>query len=415
MNSRLKVVIPVFSSNLSGKMFAIGGMNPGVGGTQFVSIQLALQLAKRFSGIKLQLVSQGAIHVSGAPSNLEFRLVDTASDLFDDLDFGLFKYVFIIPASILCEFKPSVIKLYRDSIISWVHHPFWLDSRLRSVAANVHVGAYQYFTNHLFYKNNWHINNLFSLPAEYGIRQAPDKHSKIRIVFLGALVRAKGFLHVARQWCSIKDTIPNVELHVIGSSQTYGTIADHPLIPCDHEFAREILDFIPANDIDSGKVVFYGNLGEEKFEILRSAHIAILNPTGASEAFPASPLECMACGLPVIASDDYGMSDSMRFFPELVLKSPEDIPSRICFLINHQFSYEEISARSISVAKWFDSQTEVTLTRWRRLIEHVVGGQLYAIKNCPPIDRIHGSSYRLRWRQARILLRLLVRLVLRRM
>ncbi|BAU43991.1 glycosyltransferase [Leptolyngbya sp. O-77] len=113
-------------------------------------------------------------------------------------------------------------------------------------------------------------------------------------------------------------------------------------------------------------------MGEEKFDIIQKCDLAILNPTGYTEAFPASPLECMACGVPVIASDDHGMSDCMRFFPELVLRSPQDIVHRVEWLVADPLRYLEIQHRAIAIAQWFHLQRAVILTRWIRLLEAIL-------------------------------------------
>jgi len=271
-------------------------------------------------------------------------------------------------------------------------------------AAIVHVGSYQYFSNKLFYHSNWHIQNPFNIQSDNVLKELPSSGSPIRIIYLGALLRVKGFGHLVRHWKRLKLSIPNIELHVIGSSATYGKKPKHELIPCDRNFAEEVLSFIPVEDIKSGSVVFHGNLGEEKFELMRSAHLAILNPTGASEAFPASPLECMGCGLPVIASGDYGMSDSMRFFPELTLQNPDQIPSLVAWLLSDRYRYMELSARAIAVSGWFDSQTDVVLVRWRQLFDLVnsqVEGKI--LNNNPPIESFYGSMYKLRQRQLKAL------------
>ena len=404
MSSRLDVILPIFSENVQGKSFTATGQNPGVGGTQYVSILLSLLLARRFPELQLRVINQIGIVLPDAPPNLTVELENDINEFLRSMEPVGGNFVIILPVSLLRSAETALVEKFREHIVGWVHHPFQFDylvQRLRLVA-QVHVGEFQYYSNSSFYNVNWHINNPFVLPdVSHGQRKAVTD-PKIRVVYLGALVKVKGFGHLARQWSAIKNVLPEVELHIIGSSATYGKPPEHRLIPCDLNFAEEILSHIPLADIEEGKVVFHGNLGQEKFEIMRSAHFAILNPTGASEAFPASPLECMACGLPVIASDDYGMSDSMRFFPELILRTPEDIPARVQFLMEDQYRYEELSARSTAVAAWFDGQTNVILARWRRLFELVGNGRQRDIPHHPPIGSLYGSRLKLRMRQMRV-------------
>lgn len=369
---KVKVYIPVFSDTMHAKTFALGKGNPGIGGTQFTSIYLALCLAQRSSNWKIILISNSILKLENPRPNLEQKTFTDLSEFFSSLE-DKESQVIIAPASLLTEAKQSLLEKFKDKIICWSHHPFDPHShqlltqvRLKDVVC---VGIYQYYTNQKLKANVHHIQNVFVASKALGKQQETKFAEKnIDIVYLGALNPAKGFLEIAKSWSLIKERFANVKLHVIGSSATYGEKVGSKLIPTSLDYANEILQFIPERDIHSGKVVFYGNLGEEKFEIIRKCDLALLNPTGVSEAFPASPLECMACGVPVIASNDYGMSDCMRFFPELAIRGHKDIVVKIEWLMTDSLKYLEMQQRSVTVARWFEWQTDQILTRWIRLI-----------------------------------------------
>lgn len=393
----MNIFIPVLLKAKSHACFSETSKNPGIGGTEFTSIKLALLLARKYPELHVTLVTIHPLVLIETASSLENIVFEKLEDFFEECQTKKQKFLIICTMSIACTINNEVLSRLAKKIIIWLRHPFQLVPEVKKLGcvAHVHVGEYQYYSNQAFYPASWFIQNPFVSDEINPQKQCSENHSIIKIIYLGALFRAKGFGHIARHWSAIKNVLPNVQLHVIGSSETYGKNSEHKLIPCDADFAQEILHNIPLKDIETGKVVFYGNLGEEKFEVMRSAHFAILNPTGASEAFPASPLECMACGLPVIASDDYGMSDSMQFFPELILQNPEDIPDRISFLMSDRHLYEELSARSIAVAGWFGSQTDVILARWRRLFELAAHQNDSRIRNSPPTHSAYGSSLKL--------------------
>ena len=87
-----------------------------------------------------------------------------------------------------------------------------------------------------------------------------------------------------------------------------------------------------------------------------------------SEAFPASPLECMAVGTPVIASSDFGMFDSMRYFPRLSLHKPEDIISKINYLTSDPNLYKRLCIKSIATARKFSNRSNMSVDKWVDLI-----------------------------------------------
>lgn len=413
----MKVYLPIFSSNVAGKTFSSTGQNPGVGGTQFNIVKLAFLLAQKFPDIEVILANHCDIRLNSNPINLKIELIPEINYLLNASQMRSQNDLIVMTAALLQLADPHLIRSIREKVIAWIHHPFFFNDQIRQMrlAAHVNVGSYQYFSNKIFFRSSWHIHNPFQITLSNFQKSFPAYDEPIRIVYLGALIPVKGFGHVARQWPALKAMLPNVELHVVGSSATYGKHPENDLIPCDRYFSEYIQKFIPENDITDGHVVFHGNLGEEKFEVMRSAHIALLNPTGASEAFPASPLECMGCGLPVITSNDYGMADSMRFFPELVLQHPEQIPSRVKWLLSDRYRYMELSERAIAIAKCFDSQTDVILMRWRQLFEAVLDTRTgREVPNRPPLIPVRGSTYKLWRRQLRALVGVAKRRVLSR-
>ena len=371
-----KIYFPIFSEAVRSKVFALHRENPGVGGTQFTAIRLVLHIAASYPDWHLIIVNNSNICIEDSPTNISQKKFENIQKFIEETAFDKLDII-VSTATNLNKLTHGSLKKVEENLICWSHHPF--DSIARRIARQINlkavvcVGTYQFHSNQNIKSNIHHIQNIFSIPSqkEPHYRQKLDNPHSVNICFLGALIREKGFLEVAKSWREIKRKFPESKLHVIGSSATYGLSSSSLKIPTTEEFAQEILDFIPIQDIDNGRVLFYGNLGEEKFEIISRCHLAILNPTGYTEAFPASPLECMAYGVPVVASDDYGMSDCMRFFPELIINRQKNIVEIVDWLVENPLRYREISQRSLSVAQWFDSQTNQILMRWENLFNIV--------------------------------------------
>jgi glycosyltransferase involved in cell wall biosynthesis len=260
-------------------------------------------------------------------------------------------------------------------------------------SAHVSVGAYQYFSNNVWYKPHWHISNLFNAIVRDSLPKKIYKPNEtLRLVFLGALILGKGFHYIAREWPKIKKKFPNVRLDVIGSTKTYdGKDSENKIIPTTNSYAMEILKYITDEDLQTKRVVFHGNLGKEKFKIIKKAHLAIINPTGRTETFCYSAIECLMCGTPVIASNDYGMSDFMRNFPECSLGNPSEITNKLITITNNSSLYLSLQKRSLLVAKSFSKRTPEILSRWQQLIDTLVANKI--IKNNPPTQSFVGNQF----------------------
>ena len=364
----MELVIPVFFEKPVSISISKTSQNPGIGGTEFTSLKLALLLTSKFPDIKIFLVHNGKVNLVDKTANLNLVKCSFKVGWLESLLSGQKKKIFLLTASIAQKIDKDVLSRNSRNIILWFRHPFQFDLKLRKIkaSASVHVGSYQFFSNSSFYKNSCFIPNIFIPSAKGKVKYLPS--NSIKLVYVGALVQPKGFHLIAKQWKELKKVHRNLTLDVIGSSETHGIPTTHPILPCEADFGDKILKYLPMKDIESSKVRFHGNLGPEKFAILKKCDIAVLNPTGSSEAYPATPLECMAVGLPVISSSDYGMKDSMRFFPELNIKQTGEIPEKITWLLNNRQRYSELSSRSLLVANWFGSQTDVILERWNLLI-----------------------------------------------
>lgn len=382
------IYLPIFKEGLRGKQLdLLSEENPGVGGTQHVTLILASRLAQAMPDWKVILVNNYKINLLNYPENL-------GQEIF--LNFDLFIKFFscsvkkdcraIIIAGLLKKISFEQLKSVAHKTFCWIHHPFDFVYNLRKAKflSYICVGQYQYLSNKYFYPRCSFIQNVF--PRNAYLEESIDLNKffkvPLRIVHIGALVPGKGFLEIAKQWKNIKKTMPDVRLDVIGSSITYNLdTTKSNLIPAQDDYAKLILKYIPEKDIREKKVIFHGNLGSKKKDILRLAHLALQNPTGRTEAFPASPLECMSYGIPVIASSDYGMNDTMKFFPELSIKKPKHIKEKILLAFSNEEIYRELVYRSLSVSRMFSFNSEAYIRKWIRLIKSDVEDLSLSSKN----------------------------------
>lgn len=372
--------------------------NPGIGGTPFTCIRFAFYLAELMPDSKIILVTnQKQFLINTDLTNLSTMSVNNFDDFFENSVNGHSNVIVISPKHVLAKVSSYNLEIASSKVIAWSRHPFDFGYPLTKIkfAACVCVGAYQYYSNQFIHSPLWFIPLIFFSPVSNGnyyICQL-SKTDNIKIVYLGALVEAKGFLWVAKEWKKIKSNYPNASLHVIGSVKTYGIYDNiHPVIPALNGYAKQILNYIDLEDIQAGRVIFYGNLGVEKFNIIKNCHVGILNPTGETEAFCSSAVEILSCGVPLISSNDYGMFETMRFFPELSLKKPSDIVFKLDYLFRDSDTYYEFRQRAFFVGKYFHNQNHVIMAKWVRLINLVKKG--VDIKCEPPLNKLNYGNGR---------------------
>jgi len=214
-------------------------------------------------------------------------------------------------------------------------------------------------------------------------------------------MHGKGFHMIADRWEFLKEKFHNINLKVIGSSSSYGQKPTHPLVPCSQQYGDRILKNIPCADIENGRVQFLGNLGYEKIEVFHQSDVALLNPTGNTEAFPASPLECMAAGLPVIAADDYGMGDSMRFLPDLVVSKYRSIADSLEYLFQDFETYYYHCLQALSISQWFANQTQASILRWIEIFNAIFENRDFRLYRKPLLS-FYGDRKKIAWRIAKV-------------
>lgn len=400
INNRKKIYFLLFAKNTNCKRFSLSGSNPGIGGTEFNIIITALKLSEAMPSWDFYLVNELPVDIEESPSNFNQTQSKDPIAFFESRNINP-PTVVVAPVILLRKIPGNLLREINDKLVIWSHHPFDRDLRaitpLIKCCTVVCVGVYQHFSNKVSDLSLNHIQNIFTFPRDGGIVSSHQFNiNQINIVHLGALIPAKGFIELAKAWRALKIRFPGVRLHVIGSSATYGEEPESKLIPTSLKYATQILDYIPEKDIQSGKVIFYGNMDHEKFEIIKKCDLAILNPTGHSEAFPASPLEILAFGVPVIASSDYGMSDCMRYFPELIIDGHEDIVGKVEYLVSDNLRFQEFRERAVAVANWFHLQTGLIVYRWVRLLDSLSEDK---ILDMPPYMPFYGSRAKLWYRR----------------
>ena len=369
----MKILIYLEQSKILNEMISQLQVNPGVGGTTYTSARLAIELQK-------ELIK----------NNLNFEITlftkNPIKDKFFDLEVISEKEAFkkkwditLLTGNIIEYIYINKIKINSKRTLIWTRHPF--DKNMVKVVKDlklelVSVGKNQYLSNYFLIGPHNHIDNLFCAKRIrksafndenfLSIKSKQDKR-KLRIGYMGALVPSKGFHLIAENWPKISSSLKKIGitpiLEVIGGSDLYEFEKGHKFIPCDEEYGDKIYPYI-RNEINK-TIFFHGTLNSERYEIMKVCDIALFNPRGHGEAFPASILEWMSLSIPVISCLDYGCADVMTYNKFLIINNEKEIANKLLeFSKLKDKEKMELNKLSFTISNYFSSKQSFIINQW---------------------------------------------------
>ena len=369
----MKILIYLEQSKILNAMISQLQVNPGVGGTTYTSARLAIELQKEF--IK---------------NNLDFKITLFTKNPIKDNFFGMevisekiaFKKkwdIALLTGNIIENIYKNKIKLNSKRTLIWTRHPF--DKTMVKVVKDlklelISVGKNQYLSNYLLNGPHNHIDNLFCAKRirksafndeNFLSFKSKKDNTKIRIGYMGALVPSKGFHLIAENWHEISSSLKKIGktaiLEVIGGSDLYDFEKGHKFIPCDKEYGNKIFPHI-RNEINK-TIFFHGTLNSERYEIMKLCDIALFNPRGHGEAFPASILEWMSLSIPVISCLDYGCADVMTYNKFLTISNEKEIAKKLIkFSKLKEKEKMELKKLSFTISNYFSSKQAFIINQW---------------------------------------------------
>ena len=335
--------------------------NPGIGGTQYASLCLAMELSKK--GIReIGIIAPFALEV---PKDMTFSLKDSLDEAVRFVESTNGILVFRPTITLESSFA-SLISTTTAELIAWTHvtpsqNTLRKLAAAKSVKAIVALGKRQLLSwidnpaakKTLIIKNGQYIpKNVF-----------PSLDSPKYVTYLGSMVPAKGFHLLAKVWPEIHLQNPRLRLKVIGSGSLYDPNAKLGKYGiASHEY-EEI--FMNSLGDSSNAVDFLGKVGaEEKTLIIANSYLGIVNPSGHTENCPAAALDFQALEVPVISARKNGLIDTVLDGKTGILfKHYTEMPEILNFLIKnedfrnslsrncHEFIQSQFNFESIT-AEW---------------------------------------------------------------
>ncbi|NDC15069.1 MAG: glycosyltransferase [Synechococcaceae bacterium WB9_2_170] len=154
---------------------------------------------------------------------------------------------------------------------------------------------------------------------------------------------------------------------MIGGSDLYQFDQGHPQLPCDKNYGN-FLQSILGKEINHS-VYFHGTIGARRYALMNECHLAVVNPHGHGEAFPATILEWLSLGVPVLTSANYGCSDAMRLIPSLTIQRSNQIPGKIRnFFQKPQATQDIFRDYCAQIGSDFSSKQAHIISQWNLLL-----------------------------------------------
>ncbi len=369
--------------------------NPGIGGTQYLIILIATELAKRNNGIDVVIYAQckGIL-----PQDAEIRLAATEEDAILDADkLGIDIFVdrpLLVDWSVLLPKLQSGMK-----IVLWCHN-FLRDEMLRISAEQPRITRLitvskeqmdMYRDYPAFEKSDYIMNTVPYLQQD--IEAAREHHYNQRphnVVYVGSLVDCKTFDELAAVWPRVLRKVPDAQLFVIGSGQTY----DHGAKLGKYNIADEAFErkFMPYLTNDDGKILpsvhFMGNMGAEKNGIMLNSKVGVPNPRGFGETFCISAVEMQLLGCTVTAMSAPGYLDTF-INGRVTAHRKASLANSIIDLLLADEPLVPIDQTITTINERFS--LSVVLKEWERFLK---GDQKTHIH---PIYPLANKNYRLKW------------------
>lgn len=340
--------------------------NPGIGGSEFHSLQLSAILAEK--GMEVVLMYSGFNPVMPA---------GVTSVRFDqNLDsLGLTCLVTTVGEVNRPEF-PSLSNI-ETYLIS--HHPHDRDilrarSKLQKLAAVVNVGRYQRFSNRKYARNGLWIPAFtpISSKATRSPHQEERNHEGVvkTVGHISSLHPSKGFGIALAGFCRVAQENPGLKFQIVGGSNLYAhVLSTKSDISQLETLGPKITKTLVRANLEGEQISFLGVVDGSVLNLLSLWDVALQNPLGIGEADPIVIQDCLRSGVPVIAGSLFGMYDYMKYFPELQAHSERQVAKRLEALAAGRLDQKEIAARGLKLHASLVERRSRAVKSWADLID----------------------------------------------
>lgn len=350
------------------------GLNPGIGGTQYMIWMISCMLSREYSDLDIVLAADAIEYLpewmNCVKAESAIEALKTAENMKAD--------IFVCRGPYMDEPLMNALKKTELKVIIWNHNyennrDLNYMSECKSIKRCVCVSREQYerLCDHKAYAKSTYIYN--ALPLDNYSKHKREEYNEKAVCFLGSLHKEKGFLQLARSFPEMEKAVDGIQLYVIGSGKLYNSgnkLGKYGLAAEKYEkkFIKYLVDK-EGNIKDN--VHFMGVVGsEDKLKIMNKCAVGIANPLGADETFCIAAVEFEALGVPVIARKKYAFYDTVGDETTGLLHNTySGMVKNIARLINDKNLNEEFGKNGSEFSKQFDSA--IILKQWYKLLNDV--------------------------------------------
>lgn len=349
--------------------------NPGIGGTQYEFALLAQKLLEKYPDTEVYMYHyQDNVFPKGVIAR---RIKDDREAVYtasrDGVDLLLFY-------SNKKKAWYAYLEEYQVAGVAWAHNYFEEFSigqylcvkKSKYVVRIVFVGKEEYeayVDTDLIQKATY----IFDMVCTETIPERIDANTR-EVTYLGAITKSKGFHVLAKAWKDVVKKVPEATLNVIGSGATYrrreSVLGDYNIASKAYE--RRFIRYITDGDgriLDSVKL--WGNVGEEKTEILSRTRVGVVNPSSSPETFCISAVEMERQGIPVCGRREFGLLDTVvNGKSGLLSKTKRGLADNIVQLLADDSLNMRLGRYAREHAQKFDA--DVIISQWYDLFCNII-------------------------------------------
>jgi glycosyltransferase involved in cell wall biosynthesis len=348
--------------------------NPGTGGTEYQFLLIAKYLSRSMA------VHFYATRVGAFPEGVTYHPVRDFADADRQFQANGEKRVILRESEVLANV--AVLRASPLEFLVWAHN--YSNAKTLKACCNL-ANVVRYLCVSREQYEQLRDERIFGKCAQVNAAAVADAHAYLgdpgrsggnAVFYMGSIVPQKGFHVLARQWQEIRRAVPDATLHVVGSGQLYDrSVRMGPLGIASAAYESLFARHITRDGELREDVIFHGIVSAaDKNPLLRTARVAVVNPTGVGETFCSAALEFELLGVPVITRNFGGPRNVVvNGVTGILLDREGDLAQAVVRLLRDDQLRASMAERAVAHARGhFDIQ--VVIRAWERLLEDLERG-----------------------------------------